>query len=120
MSEQGAVPAEAGRAAADDARVHSDPATAEEAGHDGSRRRRLPSTQPLRAIVVCLAYFFVVAASLVILSQLYRFPIAIFVSTGLAALLTVPLAVLAPSPPGAAQGHDARPVLQRASRTAKG
>ena len=120
MSEQVAASAGALPGAVGGAKVHSEPATAERTPADGPRRRRLPATQPLRAIVVCLAYLLLVAASFVVLSQLYRTPIAVFFSTGFAALLTVPLTVLAPSPYGrTAQPHDARPVLQRASRLTK-
>ena len=83
-------------------------------------RRRLPRTQPWRALVVCLAYVLVVLAALVLSTQLYRFSVALFITIGLAALLTVPLAVVAPLPRNeTVQPDAARPVLHRARRGPK-
>jgi drug/metabolite transporter (DMT)-like permease len=85
-------------------------------GADMATRRPLLSRQPLRALVLCLAYAFVVAAAFVVLSEIYRPAMAIFFAVGLAALLSVPLAVLIPVPRHeVTQSQDARPVLQRGS-----
>lgn len=120
MSEQVIASVRAVPGAATGAEDHAEPAAAESSYDDNPRRGRLPSRQPLRAIVVCLAYVLLVASSLLVLSQLYRTSLAIFFTTGFAALLTVPVSVLAPSPCAAsARRHDARPVLQRVSRAAE-
>ena len=89
-------------------------------GDDRSNRRRSPTRQPVRALVACLGYVAVVLAAFGLLSQLARPAMAILFTTGVAALLTVPLAVLAPAPRArSAHSVDARPLLQRERRTTR-
>lgn len=77
------------------------------------RSRRLPERQPVRALVVVLAYLLVVVAVTVALEALYG--VFGLICAGLfAAAMTVPVAVLAPRPRAAEQDDpDQRPVLLR-------
>ena len=88
---------------------------------DPSPGRRLPTRQPLRAGVLCLVYVLVVATAFAVLSGMHRPGMALFFTVGVAALLSVPLAVLMPVPRGQAKhSDDARPVLQRGSSKRRG
>ena len=120
MGEQGGASAGPRRVPAKKVTAQGDLPTDGRANADTAHGRRLPVSQPQRALVVCLAYLGVVAAAFVVLSQLYRPAMAIFFSVALAMILTVPLAVLAPLPRGERSHPDsARPVLHRGSRPPK-
>lgn len=75
-------------------------------------RRRLPTRQPVRALVVVLAYLLVAASGFLVLTGLYGM-LGLVLAGFLAAALTVPVAVLAPSPRQRGDGDDPRPVLLR-------
>lgn len=57
---------------------------------------RLPHRQPQRAVVVLTGYLAAVGAATVLAGALLSGPLVILVAIGLAALLTVPAAVLLP------------------------
>ena len=74
---------------------------------------RLPTGQPARAAVVVLAYVLAVSAVSWALEALYGM-LGLIVAGLFAAVLTVPVAVLAPSPrASAAEELDERPILLR-------
>ena len=77
------------------------------------RFSRLPARQPLRAGVVVLAYLLAAGAVIGALSALYG-TLGLILAGLIAAVLTVPVAVLAPVPRAAeTEDPDERPILQR-------
>lgn len=82
--------------------------------------RRLPTTQPQRAVLACLLYLLVTSAGLVLFRQMFGGGMAVIFAIAFAALLTVPLALLAPVPRRAPLApEDPRPVLLRGPRKTK-
>lgn len=114
--EQGGTPLGATEATTPRGEHRKDVAGKGRSGAHPSTRDPLLSRQPLRALVLCLMYAVAVAVAFVILSGIVRTAMAVFFAVGVAALLSVPLAVLLPVPRHqATQANDARPVLQRGS-----
>jgi len=102
--------------------VTTPPSGAQRSGpaQSGSAWRRLPATQPLRALVVLGAYAAAVAVITAGLLTVAATPTALLLTTGWALLCTVPVAVLLPTPrPREEPVHDAQPVLLRSAQPAK-